>query len=239
MYTCPECEQVIDQANELCPCCGADLTPPVSTEFAHPKKKPIVLSAALLWGSVLIILWAIAWFVLPWRLAGSKPAAELRTREALAALQKGLAAYEAAEGSYPRALEALGDRARQAEQSAQSVHYTLQYTAGNPNVDGRIKGYTLVARAGNLRFLNFYTDETGVFRATLEDRPGPSSEAELVSRWAGEPATQILRAPSKNRLVLRRDNVRDIFDLRNLTCDPSVDRDEFTISNRSLSTGMQ
>jgi hypothetical protein len=112
-------------------------------------------------------------------MAGSKPAAELRAREALAALQKGLAAYEASEGSYPRALEALGDRARQAEQSAQSVHYTLQYTAGSSDVEGRIKSYTLVARAGNLRFLNFYTDQTGVFRATLEDRPATAQDPPL------------------------------------------------------------
>ncbi len=178
MYTCPECEQVINQASKLCPCCGADLTAPAGTEFAQPKK-PSFLSTALLWSAILTILWAIAWFAVPWRMAGSKPAAELRAREALAALQEELGVYEASEGSYPRALEALGDRARQAAQAAQSVHYTLQYTSGNPGVDGRIKSYTLVARAGNFRFLNFYTDQTGVFRATLEDRPATAQDPPL------------------------------------------------------------
>jgi hypothetical protein len=112
-------------------------------------------------------------------MAGSKPASESRAREALAALQEELAAWEASEGSYPRALEALGDRARQAEQAAQSVHYALQYTSGNPDVDGRIKSYTLVARAENFRLLNFYTDQTRVFRATREDRPATAQDPPL------------------------------------------------------------
>jgi len=100
----------------------------------------------------------------------------LRARETLSALQEELAAYEASEGSYPRSLEALGDRARQATQAAQSARYTLRYKSGNPDVNGRINSYTLVARAGNFGFLNFYTDQTRVFRATLEDRPATDQD---------------------------------------------------------------
>jgi hypothetical protein len=176
MYTCPECEQLMNQAEELCPGCGAGLTAPAGAEFAKPRKKPSFLSATFLLSAIVTILWAIAWFALPWHLAGSKPAAELRAREALSALQEGLAAYEVSAGSYPRSLEALGDRARQATRAAQLVHYTLQYKSGNPDADGRIKSYSLVARAGTLRFLNFYTDQTRVFRFTLEDRPATAQD---------------------------------------------------------------
>jgi len=179
MFTCPECGQVIDRASEVCPGCGADLTLPAGAAFSENRKKSAFLTATVLWSAILTILWAIAWFALPWHLAGSKPSAELRAREALATLQEGLAAYEVSKGSYPRSLETLGDRARQAAQSAQSVHYTLAYTFGNPGVDGRIKSYALVARGGSLGFLNFYTDQTGVFRATLEDRSATAEDPPL------------------------------------------------------------
>ena len=178
MYTCPACDQAINQASDVCPGCGADLTP-AGSEITKPDKKSGFLTATVLWSAIITILWAIAWFALPWRLSGSKPAAELRARETLATLQEGLEAYEASEGNYPRSLEVLGDRARQAAQSAAAVHYALQYTAGNPDVDGRIKSYSLVARARNFHFLNFYTDQTRVFRATLEDRAATPQDPPL------------------------------------------------------------
>jgi hypothetical protein len=176
MYTCPACEQVINQASDVCPGCGADSTP-AGTEITKSKKK--FLTATVLWSAIITILWAIAWFALPWFLAGSKPASELRARETLATLQAGIEAYEASKGNYPRSLEVLGDRAHQAAQSVEAVHYALQYTAGNPDVDGRIKSYSLVARARNFHFLNFYTDQTRVFRATLEDRAATSQDPPL------------------------------------------------------------
>lgn len=179
MYTCPGCEQVIDQASDLCPGCGADLAVPAGSKFAKLKNKSSFLSATVLWSAILTILWAVAWFALPWHLAGSKPAAELRAREALAALQEGLESYKASAGSYPRTLDVLGDRERQAAQSTQSVHYSLKYKPGNPDIEGRIKNYTLVARAGDFRCLNFYTDQTRVFRATLEDRPATAQDPPL------------------------------------------------------------
>jgi hypothetical protein len=180
MYTCHACEQVINQASEVCPYCGTDLTAPIGDASAAPAKKPKLLKVIFLWGVVLASLWAIAWFALPWRMAGSKPVAELRAREALAAIQESLAAYQSSEGGYPGSLEPLGDRARQAAQSAQSARYTLQYTPGSPGVAGRIESYTLVARAGNFGYLNFYVDQSGVARATSEDRPATAQDPPLT-----------------------------------------------------------
>jgi hypothetical protein len=179
MYTCPACEQVIDKPSGLCPGCGADLTAAAGDEITKLDKKSRFLTATVLWSAIITILWAIAWFALPWHLSGARPAAELRARETLATLQEALESYQVSNGSYPRSLEVLGDRARQAAQSAESVHYTLQYTFGNSDVDGRIKNYSLVARARDLHFLNFYTDQTGVFRATLEDRAATAQDPPL------------------------------------------------------------
>jgi hypothetical protein len=177
VYTCPQCEEAINQASEICPYCGSDLTVPAEGE---KENKPKFLKIAIFWGGILGILWAIAWFALPWRMAGVKPDAELRARGALEEVRTALAAYQASEGTLPSGLEALGDRARTAAQEAQSAHYTVQYTPGNPDANGRIKTYTLIARAGNSGYINFFTDETGIFRSTREDRKATTQDPPLA-----------------------------------------------------------
>jgi len=176
MYVCPECETEINQGSELCPYCGTDLTARRGAADGTPAKKSSVAKRSMLWAVVLAMLWVVAWFALPWRMTGSKEASEAQAREAIAALQVALAAYHSTERGYPRTLEPLGDRARQAAQSARSVHYGLQYAAGPADSEGRVRTYTLLARAGNFGYLNFYTDETGVLRATREDRAATAQD---------------------------------------------------------------
>jgi RNA polymerase subunit RPABC4/transcription elongation factor Spt4 len=181
MYTCRDCEQPINQATEVCPYCGADLTEvPFDLEslVAPPRKKSLV-KIAVLWAIVLLSLVAIAWFALPWRLAGSKPESEAHAVAAITQLQQALAQYQATEGDFPSALEALGPHARNAIQEAQSGRYALQYTAGNPEANGRVKTYSLTARAGNYGYLNFFTDETGILRGTREDRAATGADSPI------------------------------------------------------------
>jgi type II secretory pathway pseudopilin PulG len=175
MYSCPECEQPINQASEVCPYCGADQKALADTELllagkitkpAKPNYKRIVVACGIL----LAILWAIAWFAVPWKLSGSKIEAETRAREALATIQQAITIYQQSEGSAPPSLETLSDTVRKAAQSAQLAHYSLQYTPGKPDAAGRVTAYTLTARAGNFGYRSFYTDESATVRATTEDR---------------------------------------------------------------------
>jgi hypothetical protein len=170
MYTCRECEQTINQATEVCPYCGADLTAPPAGESVAPAKKSSPTRIILILGIVVAFLWAVAWFAVPWRITGSKLESEARARDALAAIQSVLAAYHASEGRFPASLDALGDRVRAAAQMAQSANYTLDYAPGKPDASGRIRSYALTARSGKFGYLNFYTDESGIFRATTEGR---------------------------------------------------------------------
>lgn len=176
MYACPECESEINQASELCPYCGADLTAPRGDPSAASPRQSSVAKRLLLWAIVLAILWAVAWFAVPWRMSGSKTTAESGARDAIASLQAALVAYHSTERTYPQTLEPLGESARRAAQAAQSVHYSLEYTAGPLDSEDRVKTYTLVARPGNFGYLNFYTDETGVLHATAEDRPATAQD---------------------------------------------------------------
>ncbi len=171
MKSCPKCQQTLDQSSEVCPRCGAHLTALAGTEAAGTARKSNAPRTTLILAIVLTVLWAVAWFALPWRYSGAKPDSQAHAIAALAAVQEVLTDYQRSEGSFPPSLEALGDRVRAAEQKAQSAHYTMQYTPGKPSPDGLIKSYALIASSRTSGYLNFYTDQSGIFRVTAEGRP--------------------------------------------------------------------
>lgn len=176
MYSCRECEQPINQATEVCPFCGADLTEVGAENGTGKPRTKSARKFLILWGVILSSIAAIAWFAFPWRLAGSRSEAEAHGIGAIVALQQALAAYQATEGAFPSSLEPLGAAARAALQNAQAGRYTLQYTPGKPEADGRVKTYTLSARAGNYGYKNLFTDESGTIRGTREDRAATAED---------------------------------------------------------------
>ncbi len=174
MYTCRECETEINQATELCPHCGADLTAPIAGADA-PAPQPGLRKILIRWGVLLSVLlgaiWSFLWFVVPERQGNPTAQAEARAAQSLREVSAALTDYALPQnGGYPRQFESLGERARTAVQLAQSVSYQLQYTPGPVEADGTIRTYVLQARAGNYGFRSFYTDASGVVRATRENR---------------------------------------------------------------------
>lgn len=174
MFTCPECEQAINQASTACPYCGADMAnAPDGSEFANvgvQSKKITSARIAILLGIFLAILAVTAWLALPWKISGTQPDAEAHGLEALGTIQQTLTAYQGSEGGFPSSLEGLGDLVRFEAEKAQTAHYTVLYIPGKPDAEGRVKSYMLTARAGNFGYMNFYTDESGVIRGTRENR---------------------------------------------------------------------
>jgi hypothetical protein len=180
MYTCRECENEINQATELCPHCGADLTAPIPG--GEPgKAKPGLGKTLLRWGVLLGVLlaaiWSFLWFVVPERQGDPTAQAEARAAESLREIRAALVDYASAQGgAYPQQLDAVGERVHLAAQLAQSVSYQLQYTPGPVEATGTIRSYSLQARAGNFGFRNFYLDQTGVLRATREARAATAED---------------------------------------------------------------
>jgi hypothetical protein len=179
MYTCRECERPINQATELCPYCGADLTmPPELAALEGKKRGP--LGAVLRWGVLLAALWGFLWFVLPERSGDAAEQAETRAIEMLQQGHRALAAYGETQGSFPPSLEALPRDAssamRQAAQRALGLGYELHYTPSAPGPDGRVQTFALRARAGLHGYRNFFVDQTGVLRATKESRPATADD---------------------------------------------------------------
>jgi hypothetical protein len=183
MFTCPECQQAINQASAVCPYCGADVTnAPDGSEFGNvgvQNRKITPARVVVLLGVFLAILAATAWLALPWKISGTQPDAEARALETLGAIQQELTAYQGTEDGFPASLEGLGDRVRFETEKAQSAHYTVQYSPGKPDAAGPLKSYVLTARAGNFGYMNFYTDESGVMRGTRENRAASVQDATL------------------------------------------------------------
>ena len=180
MFTCRECETEINQATEICPHCGADLSVPMDGTGAPPAKKPL-RKTLLRWGVLLFVLlgamWGFLWFVIPARQGNSVAQAEQRAAQSLRDIQAELREYASPQnGGYPQKFESLGQRARDAVQLAQSANYQVQYTPGPVETDGGIHTYILQARAGNYGFRNFYTDASGTLRATRENRAATAED---------------------------------------------------------------
>ena len=82
-----------------------------------------------------------------------------------------------AQGSQPSASAA--DLIDSVLASGQKSGYNFIYTPGPRDAQGRIPSYTVLARPatpGVSGQRNFFTDETGVIRATLEDRPATAAD---------------------------------------------------------------
>jgi hypothetical protein len=184
MYNCRECEKEINQATEICPHCGADLTVLPGEDVAQPKKKATVPQLLMRWGLLLAVLfgalWSFLWFVVTPRTGHVTLQAETDAVQALSEIRAVLGDYAAAQGGvYPQTLEPLGAPARQAAQLAQGDGYQVQYTPGPPSADGTIRSYSLEARAGNYGYRNFYTDASGIVRATSENRAATNADPPL------------------------------------------------------------
>ncbi|HEV2615264.1 MAG TPA: zinc ribbon domain-containing protein [Candidatus Acidoferrales bacterium] len=176
MYVCKNCEQPINSASALCPYCGASQSEPGAGEAPKPAKKRSAARLPIAIAIVVLGIWGIIWFALPLRFQNPRPAAEKSAITSLRAVQKDLAAYQNGAGSFPPTLEALGEPAVQAAQEAMSGGYALRYAPGQIDADGGAHGYSLLAVPRNYGYRSFYTDQTGVVRATRDSRPATAQD---------------------------------------------------------------
>jgi hypothetical protein len=179
MYVCPVCERPINQATEICPYCGTDLVNLAAGASEEPPKKPNLLAIVARWGVLLAAMWVFLWFIMPERSADRRAQAEAKAVSAIREIQAVLADYALAQGSFPGSLEVLGERVRPAAQQAQGEGYRILYSPGHLAPDGTTRSYTLEARAGHYGYRSFYTDESGVLRATRENRPANAQDPPL------------------------------------------------------------
>jgi len=180
MYTCRECEKPVNQASEVCPYCGADLSSP---QDAQPTPPSSIIKRATVWGVMIAAVWLFLWFILPERSTGLAAQAEARALEAVETVRVALQAHVETSGSYPGNLDGLAadsfSRVRSAAQSAQTEGYRLDYAPGPAADGGNIKTFSLVAKPGRYGLRGFFLNETGVLRWTRDERPATAADPPL------------------------------------------------------------
>ncbi|MHB8542295.1 MAG: hypothetical protein ACYDCD_15340 [Candidatus Acidiferrales bacterium] len=171
MYVCQHCEQPINSASEVCPYCGANQSETDPGAAPKPAKKRSAMKLVVGIAIVVLGIWGIIWFALPLRFENPRPAAEKAALTSLRELRKDLGVYQNGAGSFPDSLETLGQPATDAAQEAMLGGYALRYTPGQLDADGNAHAYALIALPRNYGYRSFYTDQTGVIRATRDNRP--------------------------------------------------------------------
>ena len=176
MYTCRECERAINQGTEICPYCGADLTAaPPGTEVEGGKRN--LTGVLIRLGLIGVALWVFLWFSLPRESGETAARSEVVAIAALREIHAELRSHAESQGGvYPDSLESLGERIRAPAQSALRQGYSVIYAPGPAAEDGRARSFTLEARPGNYGYSSFFADESGVLRATPENRPATAQD---------------------------------------------------------------
>jgi hypothetical protein len=163
----------------VCPLCGADQTRPV--QVVDPNLQPPITAARLFheWKIVIVVivvflgsLGGILWHNFGER--GVSPASQAAgvAAKSLREIREALSAYAiSTKDTYPEALNSLGDRASLPLQTALTAGYRIEYSPKSSSSESVFRGFVILARPEKSGFLNLRIDESGVVRATEENRP--------------------------------------------------------------------
>jgi hypothetical protein len=184
MASCWSCLVIIEQGATVCPICGADQTRPVKLADPH---LPSPVTATRLFQEWRIVIVVIAVFVLGmggmlWHYFGevsTSPALQAAgvAAKSLRDLREALSAYViSTKDMYPPNLNALGSRASAPLQAAQIMGYRLEYTPRASSSETIFRGFVILARSERSGFLSLRIDESGVVRATEENRAATAQD---------------------------------------------------------------
>lgn len=179
MSSCWSCWVILEKGTTVCPTCGADQTRPV--HFVDPNLQPVVAQTHVVqkWKIVIAIivvfvgsLGGILWHDFGGvRISPASQAARV-TAKSLRDLREALSTYALSmKDTYPATLNAVGDRASLPLQAALNAGYRLEYVPKSSSGEAASRGFVILARPETNGFLNLCVDESGVVRATDENRP--------------------------------------------------------------------
>jgi hypothetical protein len=179
MSSCWSCWVILEHGATICPTCGADQTRPV--HFVDPNLQPPVVQTHLVqkWKIVVAVTVVfigsfggiLSHYFGEVRISPASQAARV-TAKSLRDLREALSTYALSmEDTYPATLNAVGDRASLRLQAALIAGYRLEYIPKSSSGEAASRGFVILARPEKNGFLSLRVDESGVVRATDENRP--------------------------------------------------------------------
>ena len=176
MRSCWSCLVMIEKSAKVCPFCNADQARPVAHVAVEPRdltqgvRNPALKRAVIAVVLASSILAAVCVYVF---IGGGPSATSLAEDAAIKSLvdvRADLSTYALSSGNgYPQTLESLGGDIGKSIETAKAAGYEISYDP-NLSADRMVRTYKLVARAGKSSLRNFYIDESGVIRATTQNR---------------------------------------------------------------------
>jgi len=165
----------------VCPFCGADQTPPPEIIVIEQEKsrnpKLVFLRWIIATVAVACSLAGLLWYARGEHGKDLGKQEETTVSKALRDIRTALSQYAlTSDDQYPSALGKLGDRAAQPLQEARNESYEVTYTPKSSKKSGNIVGFELFANSGKPNHRSFYIDESGVLRATQENRPATDKD---------------------------------------------------------------
>jgi len=189
MSSCWSCLVILEQGEAVCPFCGADQTRPL--QFVDPALQPLATPERVVqkWKLVILVIVAFVGSLggILWHHFGDvriSPASQAAgvTAKSLRELREALSSYALiTKDTYPATLNALGERASLPLQTALTTGYRLEYIPESFPGEAVFRGFVILARPETAGFLNLRIDESGVVRATEENRPATAWDPQY---WA-------------------------------------------------------
>jgi hypothetical protein len=184
MVSCWSCLVILEKGGTVCPLCGADQTRPV--QFVDPDL-PSPAAARHVFQEWKIAIIVVTVFVVSvggilthYFAKGSvRPASEAAgvAAESLRQVREALSAYViSTKGGYPATLNVVGDKASPPLYAALIAGYRLDYSSKSSSSGAVSQGFVILARPEKSGFPNLRIDESGVVRATEENRPATAQD---------------------------------------------------------------
>jgi len=171
---------MLDPATQTCPVCGADQRTPACVGASDPIQPELnaLRTSARHWGLVAVVTFAgvaVLCFIFWYNLRSPNISPDLKAAQvaaqSLRQVRECLSKYSlSTKDTYPPALDALGSTPSFSIQTAAEAGYDLVYTPESAPSGGPIRNFMIVARPKEAEYLKLYIDESGVVRATSENR---------------------------------------------------------------------
>jgi hypothetical protein len=179
LSSCWSCLVILEDGATVCPLCGADQTHPVKFVDRNAVNTPGTASLFHEWRIQLTILVCVASIAggIYWHNFGGysisrESQAAAVAAKSLRAVREALSDYALSnKGMYPDSLNSVSDRVSGPMQAALDAGYALQYRPNAASGDAAPRSFVILARPERGDYWNLCIDESGVVRATEENRP--------------------------------------------------------------------